>query len=296
MLQTTGTPKIPITVIVGPTAVGKTSFSIQLAHLTNSEIISADSRCLYRGMDIGTAKPSVAEREGIPHHLIDVANPDETWSLALFQKRVKEAAEDIYSRGKNIIIVGGTGQYIRAILEGWSIPPQKPDTQMRDILTCWANEIGAEEIHHKLALIDPEAASHIEYQNIRRTVRALEVIFSTGQLFSSQRAKTECPFQALVIGLNRPRAELYERIDKRIDLMIQNGFIDEVEGLLQAGYGPELPSMSAIGYREIIAYLQGKCTLDEAVMLIKRGSRSYVRRQANWFKDSDPNIFWYRNL
>lgn len=287
------TSKIPITVIVGPTAVGKTAFSIGLAKLLNAEIVSADSRYFYRGMNIGTAKPTPAEMQGIPHHLIDVAEPDETWSLALFQQKAHEAIMDIHGRGKNVIVVGGTGQYVRAVLQGWSPPEMEPGLCMRSVLEAWAKEIGAQEIHRKLAVIDPAAAEKIDYQNVRRTIRALEVIFNSGELFSAQRKQTDSPYNPLVIGLKRPRAELYERIDRRIEQMFANGFIDEVKGLLERGFSAELPSMSAIGYREAAAYLRGEISLEEAGLLIKRYTRNYVRRQANWFKPSDPDIHWY---
>ncbi len=287
------TSKIPITVIVGPTAAGKTAFSIGLAKLLNAEIVSADSRYFYRGMNIGTAKPTPAEMQGIPHHLIDVAEPDETWSLALFQQKAHEAIMDIHGRGKNVIVVGGTGQYVRAVLQGWSPPEMEPGLRMRSVLEAWAKEIGAQEIHRKLAVIDPAAAEKIDYQNVRRTIRALEVIFNSGELFSAQRKQTDSPYNPLVIGLKRPRVELYERIDRRIEQMFEDGFIDEVKGLLERGFSPELPSMSAIGYREAAAFLRGEISLEEAVLLIKRYTRNYVRRQANWFKASDPDIHWY---
>jgi len=285
--------KIPITVIVGPTAVGKTAFSIAFAKLIQAEIVSADSRYFYRGMNIGTAKPSVEEMQGIPHHLIDVAEPDQTWSLALFQQKAHAAILDIHQRGKNVLVVGGTGQYIRAVLEGWSPPELTPDLPMRKALEAWAEAIGPEDLHRKLSCIDPAAAAKIDYQNVRRTIRAFEVIFKSGELFSAQRKQVDSPYQPLVIGLTRPRAELYERIDRRIDQMFENGFVNEVRGLLDRGFSPELPSMSAIGYREVSAYLHQEISLEEAILQIRRGTRNYVRRQANWFKQSDPQIHWY---
>ena len=285
--------KIPITVIVGPTAVGKTAFSIAFARLIQAEIVSADSRYFYRGMNIGTAKPTAEEMQGIPHHLIDVAEPDQTWSLALFQQKAHAAILDIHQRGKNVLVVGGTGQYIRAVLEGWSPPELTPDLSMRKALEAWAAAIGGQELHHKLERIDPAAAAKIDYQNVRRTIRAFEVIFTSGQLFSEQRKQIDSPYQPLVIGLTRPRAELYERIDRRIDQMFEDGFVTEVRELLDRGFSPDLPSMSAIGYREVSAYLRQEISLEEAVLQIRRGTRNYVRRQANWFKQSDPQIHWY---
>lgn len=285
--------KIPVTVIVGPTAVGKTAFAIELAKIANAEIVSADSRYFYRGMDIGTAKPTPEERQSIPHHLIDVADPDETWSLALFQQKAYDTIASIHERGKNVIVVGGTGQYIRALLQGWSPPTMEADLVMRAVLEDWANEIGPMEIHKKLAILDPIAAEKIDYRNVRRTIRALEVIFGSGQRFSEQRKVTESPYSFLILGLNRSRSSLYQRIDQRIDQMIRQGFIEEVAGLLGKGYSPTLPSMSAIGYREISAYLNHEISLDEAIRLIKQRTRNFVRRQSNWFKTSDPQIHWF---
>ncbi len=286
------TTKIPVIFIVGPTASGKTDAAIRLAKRVDGEIVSADSRYLYRGMDIGTAKPSMEERQGIPHYLIDVADPDETWSLSVFRKAADDAVRDIYSRGKTPIIVGGTGQYFRAILEGWTIPEGEPDHRLREALEAWGNEIGARELHRKLALIDPEAAEKIDWQNMRRTVRALEVIFTSGRKFSAQRRTSESPYEAKIYGMKRDRAELYERIDRRVDLMIANGLVEETAALLAKGYAEDLPSMSAIGYKEICDYLHGRVSLDEAAQLIKFRTHNYVRRQANWFKPTDPAIEW----
>lgn len=284
--------KIHVLFIVGPTASGKTDYAIRLAKERNGEIVSADSRYFYRGMDIGTAKPTLEEREGIPHYLIDVADPDETWSLARFRDAADSAIRDIAGRGKLPIVVGGTGQYVRAVLDGWTIPEGETDHRLRAAIESWGEEIGARALYEKLMCIDVEAATHIEWQNMRRTVRALEVIFSTGRKFSDQRTVSEPPYDAEVIGLRRERAALYERIDARVDKMIRAGFVDEVRGLLAKGYSEELPSMSAIGYKEICAHLRGETTLEEAAQLIKFRTHNYVRRQANWFKESDPNIRW----
>lgn len=290
MLQQTA--KIPVIFIVGPTASGKTDAGIRLAKLIGGEIISADSRYLYRGMDIGTAKPSLEERQGIPHWLIDVADPDETWSLSLFQKAADDAIRDIRSRGKMPILVGGTGQYVRAILEGWSIPEGEPDHRLRTALEDWGKEIGAEELYRKLVLLDPDAAAKIEWQNMRRTIRALEVILTTGKKFSAQRTVKESPYDARIFGMKRERTELYRRIDLRVDLMIRQGLVEETAALLEKGYPETLPSMSAIGYKEICDYLHGKTNLEEAAQLIKFRTHNYVRRQANWFKPNDPQIRW----
>lgn len=286
------TTKIPVIFIVGPTASGKTDAGIRLAKAIDGEIVSADSRYLYRGMDIGTAKPSMDERQGIPHWLIDVADPDETWSLSLFCKAADEAIRDIYSRGKRPVLVGGTGQYVRAILDGWDIPEGEPDHRLRNVLENWGREIGAEELHRKLACIDPEAAEKIEWQNMRRTVRALEVIFMSGKKFSAQRITKEPLYKALIFGMKRDRSELYQRIDLRVDRMLEQGLVEETAALLSKGYSPSLPSMSAIGYKEVCDYLSNKTSLEKAAQLIKFRTHNYVRRQANWFKASDPAINW----
>ena len=211
----------------------------------------------------------------------------------MFQQRAVEIAAEIHSRQKAVIIVGGTGQYIRALLEGWLPPEQEPSPILRSALEHWAEQLGAEELYQKLRVIDPEAAAHIDYQNLRRTIRAFEVIFSTGRRFSDQRQKAGCPFRPLVIGLIRNRQELYQRIDQRVDRMFQSGLLCEAQRLLDKGYSPDLPSMSAIGYKEAVQCIRGTITEAEAAALIKRRTRNYVRRQSNWFKPDDPSIFWY---
>ena len=284
---------IPLVVILGPTAVGKTKTAIQLAERFEGEIVSADSRLLYRGMDIGTAKPSFEERSRVPHHLIDVADPDQVWSLAMFQRAANQVILETSGQGKLPLLVGGTGQYIRAVVDSWVIPETKPDFRLRKAIENWSQLTGALGLHRRLAVIDPQAASIIEPNNRRRTVRALEVIFSTGERFSTQRRAGVTPYRVLVIGLHRPRQVLYGRVDRRIENMFALGFIDEVKNLLDAGYSPELPAMSAIGYRQVTAYLQGEISLEKALQEIKRGTRVFVRRQANWFKLDDPQIHWY---
>jgi tRNA dimethylallyltransferase len=286
--------KIPLVVILGPTAVGKTEIAIQLAKKFNGEIVSADSRLFYRGMDIGTAKPTIEERIRVTHYLIDVADPDETWSLALFQQKANKAIYKIYENHRLPFMVGGTGQFVHAIIEGWKIPVAKPDLHLREVLTQWVKIVGPAELHSKLAILDARAADSIDPTNVRRTIRALEVILSTGKRFSDQKISGHKLYDLLIVGLTRPRAELYQRIDDRIASMMARGFVDEVQRLLDLGYSPDLPTMSAIGYAEIIAFIQGKITLDEAIVLIKRRTRVFVRRQANWFKETDPDIDWFR--
>jgi tRNA dimethylallyltransferase len=284
----------PLVVIVGPTAVGKTEITIELAERLDGEIVSADSRLFYRGMDIGTAKPTSAERERIPHHLIDIANPDEPLSLAVFQRAAWQAIEAVHARGSVPILTGGTGQYVRCVTETWEIPPVAPDSRLRAALEAWAGEVGAQGLYTRLSVIDPQAAEKIDRRNLRRTVRALEVIFSTGEKFSAQRSRAELRYPTLQIGLTRPRAELYDRIDERIRSMFQAGLLEEVQRLLDQGYSSELPTLSAIGYREVIDYLSGKHNLAEAETIMRRRTRILVRRQANWFKEEDASIHWFR--
>lgn len=285
--------KPPLILIVGPTAVGKTELAIQLAERLNGEIVSADSRLFYRGMDIGTAKPSREEQARVPHHLIDIANPDEILSLAVFQQKAHEIIADIHSRNKLPFLVGGTGQYVRAVTEGWTPPEVVPDEALRSELEKQKDQNGIYWLHEKLRELDPTAAEKIDARNFRRTIRALEVIMTTGKKFSEQRGQIDSPYHLITIGLIRPRVELYARVDERIDSMFVNGFLDEVKNLLASGYSPTLPTMSAIGYRECIQVLEGKLTLEEAKQAIRRMTRIFVRRQANWFKESDPNIYWY---
>ena len=282
-----------VLIIAGPTGVGKTSLSLVIARELNAEIISADSRLIYRGMDIGTAKPSPQERGMLHHHLIDVANPDETWSLATFNKAVLQAINEVLARKKLPILVGGTGQYIRSLVQGWSIPQLEPNEKLRRVLEAWGQSIGPTALHQKLALLDPVSAQAIQPENMRRTVRALEVILSTGVAFSEQRGKTAPQFKYKVIGLQLPRPELYSLIDARIEQMFQDGIVAEVEGLLKVGYSSELPSMSAIGYSEVGRFLAGEISLNEAKTLMKCRTRQFVRRQANWFKPDDPLIEWH---
>ncbi|HJS17593.1 MAG TPA: tRNA (adenosine(37)-N6)-dimethylallyltransferase MiaA [Anaerolineales bacterium] len=286
--------KPPLILVIGPTAVGKTELAIQLAERLNGEIVSADSRLFYRGMDIGTAKPTRQEQERVPHHLIDIANPNEILSLAVFQKMAYEVIGDIHTRSKLPFLVGGTGQYIRAVTQGWSPPEVQPDVRLRTELENLKEEKGIYWLHDKLRGLDPQAADKIDPRNYRRTIRALEVILSTGKKFSEQRGQDKSPYHLITIGLTRPRAELYARVDERIEMMFTNGLLSEVESLLAKGYSPSLPTMSAIGYRECIRVLNGELNEEQAKVEIRRATRVFVRRQANWFKESDPNIRWFK--
>lgn len=288
------TAKLALPVIVGPTAVGKTEVAIQLAERIGGEIVSADSRLFYRGMNIGTAKPAPEELARVPHHLIDIADPDETLSLAVFQQKAQAAIADIRARHRIPLLVGGTGQYVRAVTQGWSPPKVQPDARLRQILEQMKAEKGEVWLHDKLTGLDPTAAGRIDARNARRTIRALEVIFSTGRRFSSQRSQSDSPYHLITIGLSRPRPELYERIDARIESMFALGLLDEVQGLLARGYSASLPSMSAIGYRECVQVLEGRMSPEQARQTMRRATRVFVRRQANWFKEDDPLIKWFR--
>ncbi len=285
----------PLIIIVGSTGVGKTQLAFDVACQLDGEIISADSRLFYRGMDIGTAKPSLEMQRKIPHHLIDFAMPDEAISLRIFQQKAEQAIESVHSQGQLPIMVGGSGQYIHAIIEGWSIPPQKPDEKLRAALSNWADEIGSEEIHQKLKLLDPVAALKIDHRNVRRIIRAMEVILGTGRAFSDQRLKVGSKYSYKIIGLHLPREILFQRIDARVDQMIKDGLVAEVGGLLNKGYSKDLPSLSAIGYKEIIDFLEKKISLDEAIRIIKSRTHQFVRRQANWFKQDDERIHWFKS-
>lgn len=285
--------KKPLIVIIGPTAVGKTKISLQVAERLKGEIVSADSRLFYQGMDIGTAKPTWEEQKLVPHHLINVASPDQDWSLAVYLPRAIAVIEEIQQRGNLPFLVGGTGQYIQAVVQGWDLPSIKPDPRLREVLRQWADQIGVDGIRARLAELDPEAAAGIDGPNLRRMIRALEVILSSGKRFSAQKKALGSSFQVLQIGLIRPREELYKRIDLRIDQMLAKGLVGEVQALLDTGYSSDLSAMSAIGYKQIIKYLSGEISLAEAVQQIKSKSRKYVRQQANWFRENDPDIHWY---
>ncbi len=287
---TTDAPLVAI--LVGPTAVGKTETAIALAEQCEAEIISADSRYLYRGLDIGTAKPSPAELGRVPHHLIDVTTPDRPWTLAQFQAAAYAAIDAVLARGRLPLLVGGTGQYVRAVAEGWQIPRGEPQAALRAELEQALARNGVEALARRLQAIDPVSAARVDLRNPRRVMRALEVMLATGEPIAAQQRKAAPPYAFRWLGLTRPRPELYARIDARVDWMLAAGLVDEVRRLAANGYGWDLPAMTGLGYRQMGAYLRGECGLDAAVREIKRATRVFVRRQANWFKLSDPNIHW----
>ena len=280
-------------VIVGPTAVGKTALSLHLAELWGGEIISADSRLFYRGMDIGTAKPTAEERTRVPHHLLDIAAPDETVGLAEFQEQATAAIADVHARGKLPLLVGGTGQYVRAIVEGWRVPRVPPDPALRARLEDQAEREGASALHGRLSQLDPVAAQRIDPRNVRRVVRALEVCLITGKPISAQQGKRPPPYRILQIGLTMERAALYARADQRVEAMMAAGLENEVRRLVKAGYGWKLPAMSGLGYVQFRPYFEEQATLEEVVAEIKRATRRFIRRQYNWFRLADPAIRWF---
>ena len=278
--------------VVGPTATGKSDLAIYLAREFDGEVINADSRQVYRYMDIGTAKLSWEELALVPHHLIDIINPDEDFSLAQYKEMATGKIDDIHERGKLPILAGGTGQYVRALLEGWGVPKVEPDLELRKKLEKKAAEGKADELYRELEEVDPEAARTIDPRNVRRVIRALEVSSQTGKPFSRLRTKTPPPYDTLIIGLTTDRKELYRRIDLRVDSMIENRLLDEVKKLKQMGYGADIPAMSSIGYKQIMMYLNDEISLESAIHQIKTETHRLVRRQYNWFSLSDERIKW----
>ena len=278
--------------VVGPTATGKTALGLALAGAVGGEIVGADSRQVYRRMDIGTAKPTPRERNLAPHHLLDVVEPDEPFSLAQYLELATAAVDDIWARGRQPVLVGGSGQYVWALLEGWSVPRLPPQRELRRSLEQQAARSGAEALHRELARIDPQAATAIDPRNVRRVIRALEVHQATGRPISYWQQKAPPHWDTLVLGLSCPRDELYRRIDARVDAMIEAGLVDEVRGLLAMGYSPELPAMSGIGYREVCQHLAGELDPPTAVARIKTATHRLARQQSTWFRCDDPRIRW----
>jgi tRNA dimethylallyltransferase len=282
----------PLLAVVGPTAVGKTAAAIRLARDLGGEVISADSRYLYRGMDIGTAKPTESEMAGVRHHLIDIVTPTEDYSLALYQADAYRAIEQVLARDHVPILAGGTPLYVKALLEGWRIPAVPPDPEYRAAMERLALEEGPEILHRQLMAVDPAAANRIPATNLRRVIRALEIYRYTGRPMTAVEGKQPPPYRVLVFGLTIPREELFRRIDRRVDEQIRQGLVAKVERLLAAGVPPSAPAMSAIGYREIIDYLAERCTLDEAVERIKYHTHRYARHQLTWLRRM-TGIQWF---
>lgn len=275
---------VTLTAIVGPTAVGKTALAVALAQQLDAEIVSADSRQIYRHMDIGTAKPTPAERAAAPHHLIDIRDPAEPFSLADFQELAAEAIAAIVARGRRPLLVGGTGQYLAAVLEGWRVPRVPPVPELRAALEREAAATGPAALHARLAAIDPAAAAQIAPGNVRRVVRALEVHAVTGRPISEQQTREPPPYPIRTIWLSRPREQLYARADARVDAMVAAGLTDEVASLLARGYGWELPALSSLGYIQLRPYLEGTASLAACVERLKFDTHNFIRRQHAWFR------------
>jgi len=282
-----------VVAVVGPTGVGKTDLAIVAGRELNGEIVSVDSRLIYRGMDIGTAKPSASQRAAVPHHLIDIADPNETWSLGRFRQAVLVTVQDITARRRVPILVGGSGQYMTAVLDGWSPPAWPADPAIRRKWAEYASTHGEPALHAQLGAVDPTAAERIDARNVRRVIRALEVFELSGGPGSRQATRAEVPFEAIRIGLRLPRPELYARLDARLERMLADGLVEEARSLRARGYGRDLPSMSAIGYRQMAAYLDGEISLEQAVAQVRQATRRFVRQQANWFRSDDPRLCWF---
>lgn len=286
--------KKPLIILTGPTAVGKTALSIKLAKAIQGEIISADSMQVYRGMDIGSAKVTTEEMDGVPHYLIDVLDPDEEFNVVVFQKLAREAMEKIYANGHIPIIAGGTGFYIQAILNEIAFTETETDDSYRKQLEQQAQEYGAQWLHDQLKEVDPQAAVDIHPNNVKRVIRALEFYKETGTKISqhneAERQK-QSPYNFAYFVLNMDRQKLYERIELRIDQMLEQGLIEEVRQLQEKGCHAGMVSMQGLGYKEILAYLQGECTLEEAIYILKRDTRHFAKRQLTWFR-REREVCW----
>ncbi len=279
----------PLVTIIGPTAVGKTAYAIRLAQVFDGEIVSADSRQVYRRMDIGTAKPTREEQSRVPHHLLDLVDPGEPFTLSQYQHLAYGAIADIHARGRLPLLVGGSGLYVRSVLEGLSIPRVPPNPERRAAL----EREDSAALYSRLQAIDAQSAQRIDPRNKRRVIRALEVCEATGRPISAQQTRAAPDYSILRIGLTLPRAELYERINARVDAMMAAGLVDEVRRLMEEGFDLDTPSMSGLGYRQIALYVKGEATLDEAVRLLKRDTRRFVHHQYSWFRLDDPRLQWF---
>lgn len=286
--------KKPLIILTGPTAVGKTKLSIELAKAVNGEIISADSMQVYKHMDIGSAKIKKEEMCGVPHHLIDVLEPDEEFHVVRFQEMAKQAMEEIYAKGKVPILAGGTGFYIQAVVKDIDFSKETEKSPVREELEKLAEEKGYEYLHERLQQVDPKSAEKIHANNVKRVIRALEYFELTGKpisLHNEEEAAKESPYNVAYFVLNDVRERLYERIDARVDAMLQEGLVEEVSGLAKKGYTKDMVSMQGLGYKEILSYLDGSYTLDEAVYILKRDTRHFAKRQLTWFK-REKDVIW----
>lgn len=279
--------------IVGPTGVGKSSLGLSIAQRFNGEIINSDSRQIYRHMDIGTAKPSDAEMNTVPHHLFDIIAPDQPYSLAHYRESALETFARIHVRNTIPVLVGGSGQYVWSVIENWQIPEVEPDMDFRKRMERIAEEQGRDFLYRQLREIDPVAAQRILPGNLRRVIRALEIFEKTGKQPSVLQAKKGHDYPIQIIGLTCNRQRLYDLINLRTDHMIESGLVEEVNKLIEMGYAPDLPSMSSLGYRQIAGYLAGSRPLKEAVQEIKYETHRFARNQYAWFRLNDPRISWF---
>ena len=283
----------PLVIVLGPTGVGKTSLSLELAGALKGEIIGADSRQIYRHMDIGTAKPTTAQQALVPHHLIDIVDPDYNLSLAEYQDAAYRCIDAAHGRGVLPFLVGGSGQYISAVEEGWSIPRVAPDPDLRAELEAYVESHSRAALHERLRQVDPISAERIHPNNIRRVIRALEVHSVSGAPISELQRKRPPPWRIYRIGLALPRSILYPRVDRRVDEMIAAGFVDEVRRLLDLGYDRSLPSMSGLGYLEIAGHLLDDVPLEQAIERTKFSTHEFIRGQDVWFRGHDNGILWH---
>lgn len=282
---------IPLVAIVGPTAVGKTALGVRLAQAYSGEIVSADSRQFYRDMDIGTAKPTPDELKNARHHLVNIADPDETVGLAQFLSMARSAIRDIAERGKLPLLVGGTGQYVRALLQGWRVPNVPPDPDLRTRLERQADE-NPDKLWQQLMALDADSAEFIDPRNLRRVIRALEVTLKSGRPFSELRRRVPPPYRVLKVGLTMDRDALYARADARVDTMIEAGLLAEVKNLLSRGYGWHLPAMSGLGYSQFRPFFEEQTGLQDVIERIKLDTHDFIRRQYTWFRPSAADIHW----
>ena len=283
-------PRPRIVVVAGPTAVGKTALGIALAEEFDGEVVNADSRYLYRGFDIGVAKPDIAERQGIPHHLIDILPPDGDMTLARYQDLALEAIAEVVNNGKLPILVGGTPLYINAVVEGWNMPRVPPNPSLRTALEAEACAGGLENLVERLREVDPVAAER-SGRNLRRVIRALEVYEETGIPMSAQESKGPPPFEPLELGLTMPRDALYRAVDERVRSQIERGLVAEVRSLLERGVPESVPAMSSLGYRQLLPYIHGESSLEEAIERIRRDTHRYVRHQETWLR-RNSRLIW----
>lgn len=283
--------KMPLLAIVGPTATGKTELSVSIAQKLNAEIISADSMLIYRHMDIGTAKPSMEEKKGVQHHMIDIVYPDETYNVSIYSQAVKNLLTNLWQKNTLPILVGGTGLYVQSVIDGYKFSNAGHDQKLRDKLMHECKTMGKAALHEKLKAVDPDTASRLHINNIQRVIRALEVYYLSGIKPSEMTGKEEGHFNLLMYGLTMNREILYSRIEKRVDEMMAAGLVKEVKSLLERGYSQRLTAMQGLGYKEIIQYLNGELSLEEAISLLKRNTRHFAKRQFTWFR-RDKRIKW----